>query len=96
MIRSAEQYGLADKFLDLMTFDVTRSPMRRGGWLDAIITDPPCSFLLVQALLFSLIRGRRSEGRSQTVRQEGDSQETTSGRSVHTSRRFYGASVSAH
>ncbi|ORY25087.1 S-adenosyl-L-methionine-dependent methyltransferase [Naematelia encephala] len=41
MLRAAAQYGVADKFLDLLTFDVTRSPIRRGGWVDAIITDPP-------------------------------------------------------
>lgn len=42
MLRSAEQYGVKDKFLDLFTFDVTQNPLRRGGWIDAIVTDPPC------------------------------------------------------
>lgn len=41
-MRSAEQYGVGDKILDCLTFDVTKNPLRRGGWLDAIITDPPC------------------------------------------------------
>ncbi|WWD22530.1 hypothetical protein CI109_107023 [Kwoniella shandongensis] len=39
--RSAAQYGLEDRFIDCLTYDVTRSPIRRGGWVDAIITDPP-------------------------------------------------------
>lgn len=42
ILRAAEQYGLQDKFLDFYIFDVTRGPIRRGGWIDAIITDPPC------------------------------------------------------
>lgn len=42
ILRAAEQYGLQNKFLDFCTFDVTKSPIRRGGWIDAIITDPPC------------------------------------------------------
>ncbi|AAW46119.1 hypothetical protein CNK00740 [Cryptococcus deneoformans JEC21] len=41
ILRAAEQYGLQDKFLDFYIFDVTRGPIRRGGWIDAIITDPP-------------------------------------------------------
>ncbi|WVQ80917.1 hypothetical protein IAT38_003024 [Cryptococcus sp. DSM 104549] len=41
ILRSAEQYGTADQFLDFGVYDVTKSPIRRGGWLDAIITDPP-------------------------------------------------------
>lgn len=42
ILRAAEQYRLQDKFLDFYIFDVTRGPIRRGGWIDAIITDPPC------------------------------------------------------
>ena len=42
IMRAAAQYGVSDKLLGCMTYDVTRNPMRRGGWLDAIITDPPC------------------------------------------------------
>lgn len=41
ILRAAEQYRLQDKFLDFYIFDVTRGPIRRGGWIDAIITDPP-------------------------------------------------------
>ncbi|WVN89225.1 uncharacterized protein L203_104443 [Cryptococcus depauperatus CBS 7841] len=41
ILRAAEQYELQDRFLDFLTFDVTRGPIRRGGWVDAIITDPP-------------------------------------------------------
>ncbi|WWC85832.1 uncharacterized protein L201_000699 [Kwoniella dendrophila CBS 6074] len=41
IFRAAEQYGLSDLLLDCLTYDVTKSPMRRGGWIDAIITDPP-------------------------------------------------------
>lgn len=43
MLRSADQYGVRDQFLDLFTFDVTQNPLRRGGWIDAIVTDPPCT-----------------------------------------------------
>lgn len=42
ILRSAEQYGVRDKFIDTPCFDVTQGPWRRGGWLDAIVTDPPC------------------------------------------------------
>ena len=41
-MRAAAQYGVEENVLDCLTFDVTRSPVRRGGWVDAIITDPPC------------------------------------------------------
>ena len=42
IVKNGAQYGIADRILDCMTFDVTQNPIRRGGWLDAIITDPPC------------------------------------------------------
>jgi tRNA G10 N-methylase Trm11 len=48
MLRAAEQYGVRDKFLDLFTFDVTQNPLRTGGWIDGIITDPPCKLLNVE------------------------------------------------
>ncbi|KZT10705.1 tRNA guanosine-2'-O-methyltransferase [Laetiporus sulphureus 93-53] len=41
IIRAAEQYGIADRIVDLCTFDVTRNPWRCGELFDAIITDPP-------------------------------------------------------
>jgi hypothetical protein len=40
--RAAKQYGVSDEILDCLAFDVTRNPWRRGGWVDAIVTDPPC------------------------------------------------------
>lgn len=43
VFRAAQQYGIRDKVLDCVTFDVTRNPWRRGELLDAIITDPPCT-----------------------------------------------------
>jgi tRNA (guanine10-N2)-methyltransferase len=43
IMRAAEQYGVRDQVLDIMTFDITKGPWRRGGWLDAIVTDPPCT-----------------------------------------------------
>jgi hypothetical protein len=43
VFRAATQYGIRDKMLDCLTFDVTRNPWRRGELLDAIITDPPCT-----------------------------------------------------
>jgi len=39
---SASQYNLADKIIDLCTFDVTNNPLRCGELFDAILTDPPC------------------------------------------------------
>ncbi|KAI0075120.1 tRNA guanosine-2'-O-methyltransferase [Panus rudis PR-1116 ss-1] len=41
VLRSAEQYGVSYRILDLFTFDVTQNPWRCGGLFDAIITDPP-------------------------------------------------------
>ncbi|KAJ7647380.1 tRNA guanosine-2'-O-methyltransferase, partial [Roridomyces roridus] len=41
VLKAAKQYGVADRILDLCTFDVTRNPWRCGGLFDAIITDPP-------------------------------------------------------
>ncbi|KAF8135476.1 tRNA guanosine-2'-O-methyltransferase [Boletus edulis] len=41
IIRAAAQYGVAQRIIDLCTFDVTRHPWRCGGLFDAIITDPP-------------------------------------------------------
>ncbi|CAD6569288.1 MAG: hypothetical protein TREMPRED_005174 [Tremellales sp. Tagirdzhanova-0007] len=41
ILRAAAQYAVQDRFLDCLTFDVTRGPLRRGGWVDAIVTDPP-------------------------------------------------------
>lgn len=46
VFRAANQYGVREKVLDCLTFDVTRNPWRRGELLDAIITDPPCTPLL--------------------------------------------------
>jgi tRNA (guanine10-N2)-methyltransferase len=42
--RAASQYNVRDRLLDCATFDVTLNPWRRGGILDAIVTDPPCEF----------------------------------------------------
>jgi hypothetical protein len=42
IFQSASQYGITDRILDCCTFDITRSPFRTGGILDAIISDPPC------------------------------------------------------
>jgi len=33
------QYGLTSLFLDALTFDVTRSPIREGAIFDAIVCD---------------------------------------------------------
>ncbi|KAI0762102.1 tRNA guanosine-2'-O-methyltransferase [Trametes elegans] len=41
IIRAAAQYDLANRIMDLCTFDVTQNPWRCGGLFDAIITDPP-------------------------------------------------------
>ncbi|KAF9227411.1 tRNA guanosine-2'-O-methyltransferase [Gyrodon lividus] len=41
IMRAAAQYGVADRIMDLCTFDVTHNPWRCGGLFDAIVTDPP-------------------------------------------------------
>lgn len=41
IIRSANQYGVTSKIVDLLTMDVTQHPWRIGGLFDAIVTDPP-------------------------------------------------------
>ncbi|KAI5474831.1 hypothetical protein MNV49_002361 [Pseudohyphozyma bogoriensis] len=38
---SAAQYGIKDKIVDCVVFDVTQHPYRRGEIFDAIVTDPP-------------------------------------------------------
>lgn len=53
VFRAAEAYGVRDRVLDCLTFDVTRNMWRRGGILDAIITDPPCE-LIVRGFLVAL------------------------------------------
>lgn len=44
ILKAAAQYGVQSRIMDLSTFDITRNPWRCGGFLDAIITDPPCRF----------------------------------------------------
>ena len=34
-------YGLQPRLLDAFTSDLTNTPLRRGRWLDCILTDPP-------------------------------------------------------
>jgi hypothetical protein len=46
MDRAAMQYGILDKLFGGLTFDLTKNAWRRGGWLDAIVTDPPCELAL--------------------------------------------------
>nr|VWO99928.1 Lysophospholipase 1 (EC (Phospholipase B 1) [Ganoderma boninense] len=41
IIRAAAQYGIANRIMDLCTFDVTQNPWRCGELFDAIVTDPP-------------------------------------------------------
>ncbi|KAJ7072373.1 tRNA guanosine-2'-O-methyltransferase [Mycena amicta] len=41
VLKAAKQYGVADRIVDLCTFDVTRNPWRCGNLFDAIVTDPP-------------------------------------------------------
>ncbi|KAJ7045462.1 S-adenosyl-L-methionine-dependent methyltransferase [Mycena alexandri] len=41
VLRAAKQYGVADRIVDLCTFDVTRNPWRCGDLFDTIVTDPP-------------------------------------------------------
>lgn len=44
--RAASQYGVSSKIIDICTFDITNNPWRSGELFDAIVTDPPCKFLL--------------------------------------------------
>ena len=44
IIRSANQYGVASRIVDLITMDVTQHPWRSGDLFDAIVTDPPCTW----------------------------------------------------
>ena len=39
---AAKQYNVANRIIDLCTFDLTQNPLRCGGLFDAIVTDPPC------------------------------------------------------
>ncbi|KAJ7703248.1 RNA methylase [Mycena rosella] len=41
VLRAAKQYGVADRIIDLCTFDVTCNPWRCGDLFDTIVTDPP-------------------------------------------------------
>ncbi|KAF7315392.1 RNA methylase [Mycena indigotica] len=41
VLKAAQQYGVADRIIDLCTFDVTVNPWRCGNLFDAIVTDPP-------------------------------------------------------
>jgi len=70
MLRAAEQYGVRDKFLDLFTFDVTQNPLRRGGWVDSIVTDPPC-----KQVILTRLTSRWREGWSQATGQESDEED---------------------
>lgn len=71
---AATQYGVRDHFLDCLTFDVTRGPWRRGGWIDAIITDPPCKPVECFIVLRSSCRWCTS--RSQADRKERNQEDT--------------------
>lgn len=46
IIRAAAQYGVANRIMDLCTFDVTQNPWRCGELFDAIVTDPPCTLAI--------------------------------------------------
>ncbi|EJU04241.1 tRNA guanosine-2'-O-methyltransferase [Dacryopinax primogenitus] len=41
ILRSATQYGIANRLTDCIVFDITCNPWRCGEVFDAIITDPP-------------------------------------------------------
>ena len=53
VFRAATKYGLRNRILDCLTFDVTRNGWRRGGLFDAIITDPPCKHEILLSVLAS-------------------------------------------
>ncbi|KAH7921404.1 tRNA guanosine-2'-O-methyltransferase [Leucogyrophana mollusca] len=71
IIRAATQYGVADKIVDLCTFDITHNPWRCGGLFDAIITDPPYG---VRAGAKRLGRKKEREDRPHTVVPRPDDQ----------------------
>ncbi|KAG9316557.1 tRNA guanosine-2'-O-methyltransferase [Chiua virens] len=60
VVRQAARYGVAQRIMDLCTFDVTHHPWRCGGLFDAIITDPPYG---VRAGAKRLGRKRRRDDR---------------------------------
>ncbi|CAG8511437.1 11645_t:CDS:2 [Acaulospora colombiana] len=53
VVKSASQYDVLPRILDCCTFDITRSPFRTGGFLDAIISDPPCKSYDEKRLFYS-------------------------------------------
>ncbi len=54
IIRAAAQYGVANRIMDLCTFDVTQNPWRCGELFDAIVTDPPCTFSIATVSLAAI------------------------------------------
>ena len=54
------QYGSLDKLFGGLTFDLTKNAWRRGGWLDAIVTDPPCKFFPTSSYSSVIFSGRKA------------------------------------
>ena len=65
--RAAAQYEVADRIVDLSTFDVTQNPWRAGNLFDAIITDPPCKLILCIILCAVLNTLQMASGQEQNV-----------------------------
>lgn len=97
VMRAAAQYGVRDQILDCLTFDVTQHPWRRGGWLDAIVTDPPCESINARGLPCfspglslrceaSKLTRRRRPSRCEAIRQERSST-TSCGGALQATRR---------
>ncbi|KAJ3724875.1 tRNA guanosine-2'-O-methyltransferase [Lentinula raphanica] len=47
VFRAASQYGVVSRIIDICTFDVTNNPWRCGELFDAIVTDPPCKYMIL-------------------------------------------------
>lgn len=56
ILRSAAQYGVASRIIDLCSFDITHNPWRCGELFDAIVTDPPCIYNLRHFLWSSQLK----------------------------------------
>jgi len=86
IIRSANQYGVASRIVDLLTMDVTQHPWRSGGLFDAIVTDPPCmrsKFPVPISLLFIVSPRRCPCWRETTREKENPRNGNRTGPNVH-------------
>ena len=94
------QYGSLDKLFGGLTFDLTKNAWRRGGWLDAIVTDPPCKFFPTSSYSSVIFSGRKAKirrrsSRSKAARQKTRQRQANAGRTISERRRLVRPSVSS-